>query len=364
MKIIKIETGCDMPDGVYQNSELPEDRYHDIKRASQTLFKAAANSPMMAWAQSWLNPAKHSNDTEAKKSGRAYHKYILEGAEAFNESYAPYLDKSDYPDALDTVQDMINWLQAKKLAVPKGRAKKEEYIQMVMRHPERPVIWDQKKKDHEADHGHKELLRSHIIHDIQLAAKTIQLDEHANKSVSGGYPEVSVLYHVDIPEIDGSDIAYRIPCKARFDYLKNQTLTDLKSFSLNPNETLKKTITKQIGNYRYNVQVASYLQAWSNALPLIAEKRIIGDDQFIQFVNNCAKREKAFFFLFQTRGLPVSQLFQFPLDGIAYSAGQHVLHEGQVNFCRNIETYGADPWINTDEPELLADEDFPPWMFE
>jgi len=35
-----------------------------------------------------------------------------------------------------------------------------------------------------------------------------------------------------------------------------------------------------------------------------------------------------------------------------------------VNFCRNIETYGADPWINTDEPELLADEDFPPWMFE
>jgi hypothetical protein len=127
---------------------------------------------------------------------------------------------------------------------------------------------------------------------------------------------------------------------------------------------LKKTITKQIGNYRYNVQVASYLQAWSNALPLISEKRIIGDDQFIQFVNNCAKREKAFFFLFQTRGLPVSQLFQFPLDGIAYSAGQHVLHEGQVNFCRNIETYGADPWINTDEPELLADEDFPPWMFE
>ena len=63
MKTIRIKTGCDVPDGVYQNSELPEEDYHEIKRASQTLFKAAANSPMMAWAQSWLNPAKHQNDT-------------------------------------------------------------------------------------------------------------------------------------------------------------------------------------------------------------------------------------------------------------------------------------------------------------
>ena len=362
--VVSIDTGCPMPDGVYSAADLSADDYLALKRGSQTLFKAAASGTMHAWAQSWLNPRRTSYDSDAKKTGRAYHKYILEGADAFDAEFAPVLDRKDFTGALVTTADLIEWLKQKKLALPSGRAKKEDYIKMVMRHPEHPVIWDIKKADHESDHQNKTLLRSNIIEEIKMADYTLRLDKHSSASVSNGDAEVSVLYHHVIEELDGSGKKYRIPCKARFDYLRLKAITDLKTFSSNPNETFKRAVVRAIASYRYNVQAAGYRQAWEAALPLIADQKIIGNPGFKQRMADAARFEKSFFFLFQMAGLPVSRLFQFPLSGsIAYDAGQTVLKEGQINFARCYEAYGTDPWLEVEAPEMLTDDDFPQYMF-
>ena len=363
--IKKLNTGCVMPDGVYSNAEMSDDEYHALPRASNSIFKIASNNTMGAWSSSWMNPRRTNSDTEAKKTGRAYHKYILEGKAAFEQTHARTLNKDDYKDLLVTVADMTDWLSKMKLAVPTGKAKKDDLIKQIQRHPNAPPIFDVLIRKHKEQNANKTLLKNNVYDDISIANAIIRNSETLNASVSNGEPEVTFLYTLLLPEIDGSDVIYSLPCKARLDYLKLKSIVDLKTFSNFSFQPTKKVVTRAIANYSYHVQSASYLQAWSYALKLIASKQTFGSNQFKRFVEKTANQPKSFWFLFQQTGAPVNYLCEMETSqSLTYENARYKLKEGQINFCRNFDHFGAEPWVENAPVEILQDGDFPQYIYD
>lgn len=80
---------------------LTEDEYHADPSFSSSGIKDITVSPLDYWVKSWMNPNKVDKEGPALRLGKAYHKLILEGREAFEATYAVKPDKDDYPDALD-----------------------------------------------------------------------------------------------------------------------------------------------------------------------------------------------------------------------------------------------------------------------
>ena len=82
--------------GVYFNMSF--DEYRAIKCLNASGIKELNISETDFWARSWMNPEadRIDDDTRAKIEGRAYHKRILEGKEAFYKEYAlAYEDSGD-----------------------------------------------------------------------------------------------------------------------------------------------------------------------------------------------------------------------------------------------------------------------------
>jgi hypothetical protein len=111
---------------------LPEDEYHTAFAMSASGIKTMRVSTMDFFANSPLDPDCADEEIEAKIAGRAYHKWIVEGRDAFEAIYVADIEKAEFPDALDTVKEITAHL--KYVGGPtKGLSKlnKSELIQML-----------------------------------------------------------------------------------------------------------------------------------------------------------------------------------------------------------------------------------------
>ena len=98
-----IEQPQKLEDGIYFN--MPETQYHSIEALSGSGLKKLIVSPLTFWTENY-DPTYQRRETSAMNLGKAYHKRILEGQEAFNESFVQRITKEDLPDALDTQADL------------------------------------------------------------------------------------------------------------------------------------------------------------------------------------------------------------------------------------------------------------------
>ncbi len=85
---------------------MAEDHYHAVPALSASGVKNLRMSPLDFYMRApWLNAHYEADNDEpedsfAKVLGRAYHKRILEGREAFIACYAPAFDPSAHKGAL------------------------------------------------------------------------------------------------------------------------------------------------------------------------------------------------------------------------------------------------------------------------
>ena len=358
--MVDLETGCTMEDGIYANKVLSNDEYQALPRLSATLIKYAINDPMKAWANcSWLNPQYHDTTTDAMKTGSAYHKLFLEGREAFNGTYKTALKKEDYENLLVTVKEMQEWLT--NYSIPyTSKSTKKELIALIQSQEHHPPVWDVLVANHKNQNADKEILKQNIIDDINLAYDIVDKDAIASKAISGGLPEVSMLYTLHIK--DGPD-TYKIKCKARYDYLKLKSIIDLKTFSNYMSHPLMRVINKSIVDRKYNVQAASYIEAWVNSVQFIADNKMHGDNFFKKYLVESAKHSKEFWFLFQETKVPNAKLVKFPDFTDWYKWGADQLRIGQQNFCRKFVEHGKNPWVMPPELETF-DDDVPNWAYD
>lgn len=213
--------------------DMPFEEYLAIEALSSSAIKTINVS-----ISDFIEEKKENTSTPAKDLGRAYHKSILEGFEAFNAAYTVALNKDDY---LCTVDDLKEFLQECGCA-SKGK-NKSDYENLARE------------------------LGGAIYSDAiaQEKREILTRDQYDRLNIYSNYfdgkfddyqKEVTVLF-----EMNG------VSCKARFDAVNSKygCILDLKTFT-NPRKKMLDVLPAQIiSQYRYDIQAVFYAQAYQAA---------------------------------------------------------------------------------------------------
>lgn len=336
---------CDYDDGIY--FDLPDTNYRQIPALNASGIKNLLISPMDFWARcEWLNLAPANQEpSDAMLLGRAFHKRILEGKEAFDKSYA----MNFVPDtrALRTIDDMKQFLEENNLPAPAKAKAKQAWIDECLKHGAK--IHDLDKAAYKQQHEGKEFIDWKWLKQIEIAAAMIDRHPELSKCFQGGYPEVTIIW-------TENDIRF----KARFDYLKTKAVIDLKSFD-NKGRSIDRAIYGAMAAYKYHIQAAFYLRAVEAAkkLPVWGAT---GENDWLEKFRACPEHE--FYFVFQQKGVaPVARGYKFPQSSM-YRIGLMQIDEAVAKFKRCWETFGRDPWVEVSEIQTMEDEQFPNYAIE
>ena len=341
---------------------MPEDEYFAVPALSASGVKNLRMSPLDFWARSrWLNPLYEEDNEEpdsfARTLGKAYHKRILEGREAFDGCYAPAFDPADHPGALDGADAIKEALRKQKEAGAnvKLSGKKADMIANLLELDPRARIMDVLRETYEADHEGKTFLPVKSLDQIELAAAMIERDPQLAKAFTGGMSEVSVFWIC--PKIG-------IPCKARLDYLKPKAIVDLKTFANKNGYPISRAIDRELGYNRYPIQASWYYDAADQIAGLINAGKVYGDapHDFISALH--AGHEKTFLYVFQQKGIaPIAIGKSFPrsLTNCLLAAAQCEAAKQTYRTCT--ETFGKDPWL-VSEPITAFDDAQIPALWE
>ena len=296
----------------------------------------------------WLNPDYVDEDSEAKMIGRAYHKRILEGREAFYAAYAETFSAPSY--ALKTIEDMTEALAKVAITLP-SKAKKADYLAAVRTNCPDDLVFDDLREQHDARHEGKEFLSHDLIAKIETAAKMIEAHPEISKCFSGGYPEVTVLWTED-------DIRF----KARFDYLKPKAIVDLKTFGNFMNKPIDNAIYSSMASGKYHIQAAFYMRAFKAAQAEAKPADFRGPDDWLLQFTDC--EEPGFYFCFQQKGVaPLARAKKFT-RGSLWSCGEVAIEEAIKRFRDNLKQFGDLPWVDTTPIQDFEDGHFPAYTTE
>ena len=358
-----------MEPGIY--IDLPEEKYFaDDAIGGSGLKELVPERAIEWWWGSSNNPVKAELGAEAaerpdkkdgKMFGKALHKAMLEGMEAFDAEYCRVFDSSQYPNALDKVQDFRDWIDDWNKDNSPDKLSKSGTKEVMMERIKgtgQDVQFISELRE-EYVNGRIELKKSwHSA--IVLFARITDRDPYMSALKSEGIPEVSVFW-----EEDG------VPCRMRLDWFRKtevveingeeKTLctTDLKSYSAMAGRSLKRAILSSIMNYRYDLQESHY-RAGVNAmkdLPIFG-----GTEEQQAYIKDALTVEQDFGFLFyKSIGAPITKHMSVPsmiLD-IANREREYTFESWRSYY----KQFGYDtPWVvQCDEMEIDKD-DFPQYF--
>lgn len=342
---------------------LDEEVYHATPALSSSGVKNIRMSPLDFWARAtWLNPNyeddnEETGDSFAKVLGRAYHKRILEGQEAFGWCYAPSFDKALHKDALDGADAIKDALRKHKEqgATVKLTGKKDELIQQLLALDPAVRILDVIEESYVAEHPGKTFLPQKYLDKIELSAAMIERDPELRKAFTGGMAEVSVFW---VCEKTGAE------CKARLDYLKPRAIVDLKTFANKSGYPIGRAIERELGYNRYPIQGAWYYDAADHVAGLIKAGLVRGEvaKPFVDAL--AADHPKTFVYIFQQKGVaPLARGRSFPRASSNCLVAQAGCEAAKQTYRECLETFGNDPWL-TSEPISDFDDARIPALWE
>jgi len=241
--------------GIY--FDLDEDTYHqDLALGSTDLRRLLSSGPDFWW-QSGLNP----NPPERKESpalnfGRALHKLVLEGSQAFAVRYVRRPDDLARLDA-------------------KSKAKLC---------PNNETVLDGDDFDR-----------------IKVSGELIAKNPDLAAAFEGGVPEVSVFWEHTL------DDGFVVRCKARFDYLKIRGVGDLKSIRNYMGRPFAEACGRSIVEYRYDIQAAHYLEGRAEVRRMVEDGLVFGDHDpaWLRRAADCEQFAFQWVF-FQAEGAPIT----------------------------------------------------------
>lgn len=366
--------------GIY--FDMDEDSYHAVPALSSSGIKAMASSPMLFWAKTpWLNPDyaddKDAAEKEFRTLGRAYHCRILEGKEAFDARFCIGLDKADYPDAIESTDD-IKLAIANAGAMPVGRigtgvfaanAKgsekevtrapvKADWIAQLLELDPSAQIWPVITKAYAEEHAGKSFISAEAYKRLAIAAMMIERDEELSKAFTGGYPEVSLFWHC--PKTS-------VPMKARVDYLKLKAMVDLKTTANQQEMSIERAIAREIAVRKYTIQPSVYFEGADEVRKLVREhgaKVVHGDEAQTAWALKWAKVQEPdqWCWIVQQKGIaPVTRGLFYPRGGTTKMITDDIVMTQKRRFLLCARLYDTSPWLDLAPIYDLADEDLPPW---
>lgn len=342
-------------DGIY--FEMPDTEYHRDPALGSTDIKALLYGPQSYYAGCKLNPFWEPEDEERQHLivGRAMHKLVLEGPEAFSAKFQPKPDADD-PIWLKHVADLRRWLLERDITPAKG-AKKEDLIAQCLEHDAEAPIYDEHIR-RLTDAGIT-LLRPVDHERIVQAALSLSANMYLANAIKHGMPEVSIFWTETVGDV-------KVRRKARIDWLRRRASIDMKSVGANGiGRNFPDACRRAIVKYRYDIQAASY-NAGRDAMPrLVKEGRVFGTCDREWLVQVASERGYAFIFVFWSSGpAPMTWATQF-------SNGNPIMQAANAEVMRAVETWaryaseiGFDrPWVEQEAIQECQIDDLPGWAF-
>lgn len=339
---------------------MEEETYHAIPALSNGGIKKLAASPMLYWADSrWLNyDYEPREEKEHFDTGHAAHCRVLEGREAFQQRFAIGLDKKDHPNALDTLKEIkAAYPEGIK---PKGTSKRECFDNLKL-YDGAVELWDDLLAEHEKANEGKTMIPAKTVRQIEIAAAMIEKDPELSAALSGGYPEVVLLW---ICRKTG------VPMKAKADYLKIKMIVDFKTIANQKEQSIENAIRFEIANRRYGIQPSAYLEGAKAVRQLVRER---GDEVIHGTYEQRAWAHKwashtlpdEFMFVFQQKGAaPVARGLFWPRAGTTRMLCDDIVTRMKRRLRTFSETFGCDPWLDVAPVYDIDDESIPPWATE
>ena len=340
--------------GVYFN--LDEDTYHSAFGLSYSGIKDFRTSPLTWWAKSPLNPRQAEvleeiTPTDAKELGKAFDARIICGKAYFDAHFVSEISLADYPGALKTMDDLKGWLEERGLK--KTGKTKQELIDRALEADSTVKIWDAILDGYRKQHEGKTFLDPKWFGKIEMAAALIEGHPYLAKALTGGAPQVSVVWNC--PDTG-------IPCRSRFDYLKARVIVDLKTLLPRDNMPLDNCIGREIGHRKYYVQAAFYAQAAAQIPRFIKSGQVYGDAPTGLLDALVKHPDKEWLWLFQLKGpAPVARGVSLPKTSNLWRLGEMEIDNAKHAFRACLEKYGALPWVDPEPIQSLDDANVPAW---
>lgn len=346
-------------EGIYFG--LPEEEYHAAEGLSCSGIKQLSISPLNYWHQNY-NPIKTpAEESFAMKFGKAAHCRVLEPRKYYS-SYAKAISKADYPDSLDTIDDLKGFLADQGL--PVTFKKKQDLIDRIKESGIEAQIWDEIRAKHDAANEGKQLFLADTYDTIEALANTLFADPVVATLFSEGIPEVS--FFVRDPETG-------VMLKARMDYLRHKSTIDLKTFSNARGKQTDKAIFEAIYYEGYYLQGVYYTHIRELARQKLIQGEIpVHGDVPEDWLNAFKANEHHGFALvfvessqpFDMRVISLRQSGDAGADANVYwSSAQMKIYDSIRLFDECHKTYGDATWRSPIKVQVLEDCNLPQLIF-
>jgi PDDEXK-like domain of unknown function (DUF3799)/SAP domain len=341
--------------GVYFG--LSSAAYHADPSLGSSDLKRLIQAPAVYWFHSHMNPDRPlSPDSPAKQKGRALHKLVLEGEQAFAHAFVEEPQPSGHPGSLITHDDLK--AKCRELGEPVSGTK-AELAKRIKAKDGNAIIFDDVLSLFRVmvERDGLEVLKPDAMREVRQAAASITLNPHLARAFQGGIPEVSVFW-VD---------EYGIPCKCRLDFLKPRTIVDIKKCANVRERPFNTAVMMSIAEYRYDISARHYLDGYAYLYEFAAEGRVFGDCPLKPGWGEriMPPEEMRWTWVFhQTEGAPVTKGLELMPDSPALNrAGREIIQAKQA-YRTALEKFGTGQWVSDAPIAALADTDLPVWMRE
>lgn len=294
--------------------------------------------------------------------GTALHVAFLEGLDVYEAVYGVPPTKRDFPDALDTVDELKGACRDRGLGV--GGAKDDLIARLVSAGA--PVTILQEELRAWARLGKTPITaREHALIMLlygQAMANPNELHTVGDDAVrlsdafDGGLSEVSVFW------TDENGIRHR----ARFDKLHPNSTIDLKTFANWQKANFGKALLVETVRRGYIIQAAHYEEGRRQLRRLVAEGKVFGGTPAqLEVLNEIAASERwAWIWVFaKTMGAPLVKGVRLDLGGLRFGEAVQEREAALANFIAYRTFFGLEPgkmWFDpADSIWEPTDEDFP-----
>lgn len=330
-------------------------------------IKALAASQMIYWQDCrWMNP---DYEEEEKKDhfqlGDAYELRIMGGEAAFNARYATALDRRDYLDALVTGDDIKEALAELGLKA-KGATKSGWFEQLLEWDPD-AQLWERLKDEHAEANAGKVIIPAKAMKKVAITARIVELDEALRAALSGGYPNVVLVWHC---------AKTGVLMKAETDYIKLRAIVDAKTLVNQRMRSANEAAFREIADRKYTIQPSVYLEGAQMVRQLVrehGEKVVFHHDEPHYSVEGSRgtwalkwadeRRPDEWLWLFLQTAYPITRLVRYP-RGVNKAVSDEIVSRMKRRFREMTETYHCDPWLDLEGLVEMADEDIHPSALE
>lgn len=342
--------------GVYFS--MPEAEYHADWALGSSDVRLLQRSAADYWWQSAMNPLREPDeDTPALLYGRALHKLVLEGRDAFEAVFCVEPDRRDHPHALVTVAHLENFLAEKGVKKP-AKCKKEDLEQLAR--PHGAILWSDIMREAAMDAQSRTLLKPKMFGQVVMAGEQIRKNHKLTEAFTNGCPEVSVFW-----EDNG------VRRKSRIDFLKVRPIVNLKSFRPRDGEAPVTAVARAIASHRYDMQAAHELRARERIGAFIREQpdAIHGAaDTIASAWMKAVAAETQFecwLVFFQAEGAPNVLLRCFRPGSPVIASAEADIEAALTSYRDHMEQYGTQLWPYADPlPDPDVDFDMLPRWFQ